>query len=75
MSKSTEYRVSLDWHTIDLADGRTAGPGDVVSLSDEDLKDPHNKALVDEGHLLKAEESKETKDTKSTSKTKTEEGS
>jgi len=71
VSKSTEYRVSLDWHTIDLADGRTAGPGDVVSLSDEDLKDPHNKALVDEGHLLKAEE---TKDTKSTSK-KTEEGS
>lgn len=69
MSKSTDYRVSLDWHMIDLADGRTAGPGDAVSLSDEDLKDPHNKALVDEGHLLLVEE------TKSTSKTKTEEGS
>jgi hypothetical protein len=61
VSKSTDYRVPFDWHGIDLADGRTAGPGDVVSLSDEDLKDPHNQALVDEGHLLKVEEAKSKK--------------
>lgn len=61
MDQSTEYKVSLDGHVIDLADGRTAGPGEFVKLTAEDLKEPHNKALIDEGHLLKVEEAKKTK--------------
>ena len=78
MSKSTGYRVPLDWHIIDLADGRTAGPGDEVSLSEEDQIDPHNKLLIDEGRLMELDiqiNPQEKSTSKSTSKTKTEEGS
>jgi len=37
-----------------LADGRVVIPGEVIDLKPEDLKDEHNKRLVDEGQLLEA---------------------
>lgn len=37
-----------------LADGRPFEPGEYVTLSKEEMKDPHNKRLVDEGKLLAA---------------------
>lgn len=55
-AKKTQYKVPLDWHIVDLADGRTAGPGDFVELTEEQVKDPHNVSLIEEGRLLKLEE-------------------
>jgi len=39
-------------HIEDLADGSTVAPGEYVTLSDEDLKDPHNERLVADGILV-----------------------
>jgi hypothetical protein len=41
-------------HAEDLADGRLLVPGETVSLTSEDLKDPHNARYVDEGLLISA---------------------
>lgn len=46
-----EYKVLSD-HAEDLADGRMVGPGETIKLSKEDIEDPHNKRLIDEGLLL-----------------------
>jgi hypothetical protein len=46
-------------HPEDLASGRTVAPGEKVPTGAVDLKDPHDKRLVDEGVLVKAEK-KET---------------
>lgn len=37
-------------HVIDFSDGRTAEPGSKVE--NVDLGDPHNQALVDDGHAI-----------------------
>jgi pyruvate/2-oxoglutarate dehydrogenase complex dihydrolipoamide acyltransferase (E2) component len=39
-------------HPQDLADGRWLAPGDTTELSDEDLSDPHNDALLKLGALI-----------------------
>ena len=36
-------------HPVDLSDGRLVAPGEVVE--DVDLNDPHQRALVTDGHL------------------------
>lgn len=46
-----DYKVVSD-HAEDLADGRVLAPGEVVKLSKEDLEDPHNQRLLEEGKLL-----------------------
>jgi hypothetical protein len=46
-------------HVEDLSDGRTLAPGEVVSLTKEELSDPHNKRLIDEGVLITAEQPKD----------------
>lgn len=35
-----------------LASGRPLSPGEFVELTDEEMKDPHNKRLLAEGNLL-----------------------
>jgi len=47
-----EYKVPLERHAQDLADGRVVAPGDRVRLSDEDALVPHNAALLAEGALI-----------------------
>jgi|688.fasta_scaffold687127_2 hypothetical protein len=42
-------------HAIDLPDGRTAAPKDVVTVSE---RDPEVKALVSEGRLVRVKQSK-----------------
>lgn len=44
-----KYRVRSK-HAVDLPDGRTAAPRDVVTVSD---RDPHVKALIEEGRLIR----------------------
>lgn len=39
-------------HAGSLASGRPLAPGDFVEVSTEDLADPYNKAMVDEGILI-----------------------
>lgn len=39
-------------HVEDLASGRTLAPGEEVTLSGDELNDPHNKRLVDDGVLI-----------------------
>lgn len=43
----------------DLADGRFLDPGDKTSQG-FDPKDPHNKQLIDDGHLVPLGEKKRT---------------
>ena len=43
-----------------LADGRVVVPGEPIDLSSDDLKDEHNKRLIDEGQLVEMQ-SKEAK--------------
>ena len=45
----SKYRVRSP-HAIDLPDGRTAAPKDVVQLKDSD---PQTKALVADGRLIR----------------------
>ena len=37
-------------HPVDIHDGRVLGYGEYVASVD--LDDPHNKVLIDEGHVL-----------------------
>jgi hypothetical protein len=39
-------------HAEDLADGRVLAVGEEVDLSKEEIKDPHNQRLVEEGKLI-----------------------
>lgn len=38
-------------HVEDLHDGRSLEPGTEVNLSADDLKEPHNTALIEDGRL------------------------
>lgn len=49
MSKGTGTVLCTSTHAIDLADGRTVGPGEVVEKVD--TNDPHVRDLVLSGHL------------------------
>lgn len=41
--------VGTSSHSVDLSDGRSVAPGEVVE--DIDIEDPHNAQLVLDGHL------------------------
>lgn len=45
-------------HPEDLADGVTVEPLDVFKLSANDLKEPHNQRLINEGTLAEVPASK-----------------
>jgi len=51
----TRYRF-IGSHPESLASGRPIEPGEFVDLEDDDLEDPHNKMLLDDGHLITVEE-------------------
>lgn len=46
-----EYKLG-GLHPQDLASGRLLEPGETVELTDEEARDPHNKALIDSGVLF-----------------------
>lgn len=58
MSKATtqsrEFKFVGD-HVDDLADGRAAVPGETYKLTDDQLAEPHNQRLLDDGLLLEVE--------------------
>jgi hypothetical protein len=54
-----EFTMSLSAsHPEDLASGRVISPGESVKLTDDELKEPHNKRLIDEGVLLEKQQAK-----------------
>lgn len=55
-----KFSSPIDASERTLADGRVVVPGEPIELSKDDLKDPHNMRLIEEGQLLeiKKEESK-----------------
>jgi plastocyanin len=52
---------SVSSHVEDLSDGRTVAPGDSVTLTTEESKDPHNARLIDEGVFIAVEETSDSK--------------
>jgi hypothetical protein len=48
---SKEFRV-VENHPVDLTGGQVVAAGEFVELDAAEQKDPHNKALIDEGALL-----------------------
>lgn len=58
-SKSTSYK-SLPYryvgeHADTLASGRPVGFGDLVKLTDAEVREPHNEMLIAEERLINAE--------------------
>lgn len=51
MANEPNYKW-IGMHPQDLTGGRMLGMGDPAYLSTEDMDDPHNKALIDEGLLI-----------------------
>jgi hypothetical protein len=47
----TKYVVSST-HAVDLASGRVVANGEAITLKDDEVKDPHNEGLVDQGVLV-----------------------
>lgn len=47
-----EYKWVGD-HPQDLASGLVLAPGETVELSDDDVHDPHNDGLIQNGGLIK----------------------
>lgn len=45
-----EYKLG-GGHPQDLASGRMVEPGETVDLTEEEIEDPHNKALIESGLL------------------------
>lgn len=58
-SEKSRFR-SVSSHVEDLADGRTVPPGEFIELTDDELQDPHNLRLLQEGVLMRIEEDKDT---------------
>ena len=54
-----KYEVSSE-HAVDLADGRVVGNGESVTLTDSDIKDEFNSALIDNGTLVEAPSKKKS---------------
>lgn len=48
---TTEYK-NVGNHAHDLASGLVLAPGETAELSDEDVKDPHNTSLIEDGVLI-----------------------
>lgn len=46
-----EYK-NVGNHAHDLASGLVLAPGETAELSDEDVKDPHNASLIEDGVLI-----------------------
>ena len=46
-----EYK-HLGEHADELANGRPVGPGEILSLTAEEEKDPHNESLIERGILV-----------------------
>lgn len=46
-----EYKWVGD-HPQDLASGLMLAPGETAELSDDDVRDPHNVTLIDDGVLI-----------------------
>lgn len=57
---SSGYRF-IDTVPGELLDGQPIGPGEYVTLSKEDLKDPHIAAMLEDGKLIPGEEQAESK--------------
>lgn len=55
-----KYLGSFEASERTLADGRVIVPGEPFDLSKDDLKDPHNQRLLDEGQIVEAKGSKST---------------
>lgn len=53
-TKPLTYK-SVSTHVEDLASGRTVAPGEEFYLTTEELQDPHNARLIDEGVVIVAE--------------------
>jgi hypothetical protein len=53
-----EYLCNPGGHGITLSSGQPLAPGDTIEA---DSKDPHLKALVEAGHLIKLDDPKEKK--------------
>jgi hypothetical protein len=51
----TKYHF-VDSHADVLSSGQPVAPGDVVDLSDNDLKQPHNASLLEDGKLVLSED-------------------
>lgn len=56
MSKAAtkEFKLVGD-HAEDLAAGQMLAPGETIKLKQEDIDDPHNARLIEEGKLLDVE--------------------
>lgn len=61
MATTKNAYKSVSTHVEDLSDGRSVAPGDSITLTAEELKDPHNARLIDEGVFIVVEETKEDK--------------
>lgn len=65
-------------HAEDLADGRMVGPGEVIELDEDAVRDPHNERLLAEGILIgmdnKAEHEAKLADRRVSRREKTEGG-
>lgn len=61
MATTKHAYKSVSTHVEDLSDGRSVAPGDSVTLTAEELKDPHNARLVDEGVFIVVEENDKAK--------------
>lgn len=57
-----EYVATLDSSERVLADGRILTPGEPVNLTADDVKDPHNKRLIDEGQIVSTKPPKKEAD-------------
>lgn len=59
-----EFKVPLNEHAQDLADGRVVAPGERIKLSDDEVKDEHHARLFAEGKLISVSEEGEDLATK-----------
>lgn len=48
-----KYVVSST-HAEDLASGRVVANGEEITLKDDEIKEPHNAALIDRGVLVQS---------------------
>jgi RNA 3'-terminal phosphate cyclase len=52
VADSTQQYRFVGSHADTLANGRPVEPGEFVELTDEDLKEPQNATLLDDGLLM-----------------------
>jgi hypothetical protein len=55
----SEKYLFVGYHADTLASGRPVAPGDAVPAGAVDPKDPHDRALLDEGRLIEPAPQKE----------------